>query len=91
MPCGLHEQYAVESGPAGWPVAFDGDKDLLKRQVSDILHEIGPASLHRIYVIGDSRHGWSGFGGCVWDYTYAVLERATRAVANPVWQLKEDE
>lgn len=91
MPCGLHSQYAVESGPAGWPKEFDGDQELLKKQVADILRETGPTSLHRIYVIGDSRHGWRGFGGCLWDYTYAVLERATRAVADPVWKLKEDE
>lgn len=91
MPCGLHDQYAVEAGPAGWPAAFDGDTELLKRQVADILREIGPASLYRIYCVGDHRYGWKGFGGCVTDYTYAVLERATRAVADPVWKLKEDE
>jgi hypothetical protein len=89
MPCGLHDQYAVESGTAGWPAQFDGDKELLKKQVADILRETGPTSLYRIYVIGDSRHGWKGFGGCVNDYIYAVLERATRAVADPVWKLKE--
>lgn len=89
MSCGTYGQYSVESDSEGWPTFFSdqGKRERITRQVRDILVEFGPLSLNAIYDIGKAKHGWKICA--TWDGIYAVVERATRAVAEPVWRVNK--
>lgn len=87
MACGTYGQYSVEVDAAGWPTFFEERRRaVITAQVRDILVEFGPLSLNAIYDIGKARHGWKICA--TWDGIFAVLERAARTVADPVWKLK---
>jgi hypothetical protein len=89
MSCGLYGQYPVESDSLGWPTFFSDQegREQITKQIRDILVEFGPLDLRSIYEIGRIRHDWKI---CVaWDGIFAVIERAARNVAEPVWKLKD--
>ena len=85
MSCGMYNQYKVESDCEGWPIFFSGDRNLLVSQVKEILTECGEMSLSEVYYFGKLKFKWDF--GSTWDGIYALVERAVRTVADPVWRL----
>jgi hypothetical protein len=86
--CGTYGQFRVESDSYGWPIFFADlhKRELITKKVEEILKTHGPLGLNEIYQILKRETGWNL--GATWDGIYAVIERAARSVAEPVWKVR---